>query len=403
MEEFNAKFLQDARALSEELIKWRRDLHRHPELSFDLTYTKAYVKERLAEMGCEPVDCGKSGVVVVLGKGGGKTVLIRGDMDALPVQEEADVPYRSEHDGKMHACGHDMHTAMLLGAAKLLKQYEDRLEGQVKLMFQPAEETLGGARDMIANGVLENPKVDAALMLHVVTGTPIPKGALMIPEGGTGSASNDRFIIRVKGKGGHGAMPQLSIDPITAAAHIHLNLQEIHARELTPGEFLVITPGIFQAGTASNIIADTALIEGTIRASAEETSSFAMKRLREIAENTAKVFRAEAEVEFVDHCPAMIADGGLSKAARDYLTELLGQAVLPPLTGNVNKVGGGSEDFAFVSERVPTISLLLGAGCSSDGCTYPQHHPKALFDDTVLSQGTAAYAYFALRWLKDNR
>ena len=122
MEEFNAKFLQDARALSEELIKWRRDLHRHPELSFDLTYTKAYVKERLAEMGCEPVDCGKSGVVVVLGKGGGKTVLIRGDMDALPVQEEADVPYRSEHDGKMHACGHDMHTAMLLGAAKLLKQ-----------------------------------------------------------------------------------------------------------------------------------------------------------------------------------------------------------------------------------------------------------------------------------------
>lgn len=403
MEEFNAKFLQDARALSEELIKWRRDLHRHPELSFDLTYTKAYVKERLAEMGCEPVDCGKSGVVVVLGKGGGKTVLIRGDMDALPVQEEADVPYRSEHDGKMHACGHDMHTAMLLGAAKLLKQYEDRLEGQVKLMFQPAEETLGGARDMIANGVLENPKVDAALMLHVVTGTPIPKGALMIPEGGTGSASNDRFIIRVKGKGGHGAMPQLSIDPITAAAHIHLNLQEIHARELTPGEFLVITPGIFQAGTASNIIADTALIEGTIRASAEETSSFAMKRLREIAENTAKAFRAEAEVEFVDHCPAMIADGGLSKAARDYLTELLGQAVLPPLTGNVNKVGGGSEDFAFVSERVPTISLLLGAGCSSDGCTYPQHHPKALFDDTVLSQGTAAYAYFALRWLKDNR
>lgn len=402
MEEFNAKFLQDARALGEELASWRRDLHRHPELSFDLTYTKAFVKERLTEMGCEPVDCGRSGVVVVLGKGGGKTVLIRGDMDALPIQEQADVPYRSEHDGKMHACGHDMHTAMLLGAAKLLKRYEDRLEGQVKLMFQPAEETLGGAKDMVANGVLENPKVDAAMMIHVVTGTPVPKGALMIPEGGTGSASNDHFIIRVKGKGGHGAMPQLSVDPITAAAHIHIALQEIHARELTPSEFLVITPGIFHAGTASNIIPDTALLEGTIRASADETSAFAMKRLKEIAENTAKVFRAEAEVEFVDHCPAMIADGELSKAARSYLTELLGQAVLPPLTGNASKIGGGSEDFAFVSEKVPTIGLILGAGCSNDGYTYPQHHPKAVFDDSVLTQGTAAYAYFALRWLKDN-
>lgn len=403
MEEFNMKFLRDAHGLQEELVAWRRDLHRHPELGFELAYTKAYVKERLTEMGCEPVDCGRSGVVVLLGKGGGKTVLIRGDMDALPIQEQADVPYCSEHGGRMHACGHDMHTAMLLGAARLLKQYEDQLEGQVKLMFQPAEEIFSGAKDMVACGVLENPKVDAAMMIHVVTGTPVPKGTLMIPQGGTGSASNDHFIIQVKGKGGHGAMPHLSVDPVTAAAHIHLNLQEIHARELTPSEFLVITTGILHAGAASNIIPDTAVIEGTIRASAEETAAFAMKRLKEIAESTAKVFRAEAEVAFTDHCPAMLADEDLSTAARTYLTELLGQAVLPPLAGNASRIGGGSEDFAFVSEKVPTISLVLGVGCSDDGYTYPQHHPKAVFDDSVLSQGTAAYAYFAYRWLRDHR
>lgn len=402
METFNAKFLQDAQALGEELSTWRRDLHRHPELGFELTYTKAYVKDRLTEMGYEPIDCGKSGVVALAGKRGGKTILIRGDMDALPIEEQADVPYRSEHEGKMHACGHDMHTAMMLGAAKLLKQYEDQLEGQVKLMFQPAEETLGGAKDMIEAGVLENPKVDAALMIHVMTDTPVPTGALFIPEGGTGTVSNDRFRITVKGKGGHGAMPQLSIDPITAAAHIHINLQEIHARELVPGEFLVITPGIFQAGIAANIIADTAMLEGTIRTKAAETAAFAKKRITEIAQGTAQTFRAEAEVEFSEHCPAMIADNALAVAARSYLTELLGQSVFPPHTSSTNKIGSASEDFAFVSERVPTIGCFLSVGCISDGYVYPQHHPKAVFDDSVLSQGTAAYAYFAYRWLKDN-
>lgn len=393
---------QEAQALQEQLVAWRRRLHQVPETGLVLPETAGLVKGWLTEMGLSWREYpGHSGLTVRFGNGKGRTVALRADMDGLAIQEETQLPFASSN-GNMHACGHDAHTAMLLGAAKLLKRYEDRLEGQVKLMFQPAEETLGGAKDMVANGVLENPKVDAAMMIHVVTGTPVPKGALMIPEGGTGSASNDHFIIRVKGKGGHGAMPQLSVDPITAAAHIHIALQEIHARELTPSEFLVITPGIFHAGTASNIIPDTALLEGTIRASADETSAFAMKRLKEIAENTAKVFRAEAEVEFVDHCPAMIADGELSKAARSYLTELLGQAVLPPLTGNASKIGGGSEDFAFVSEKVPTIGLILGAGCSNDGYTYPQHHPKAVFDDSVLTQGTAAYAYFALRWLKDN-
>ena len=154
MEAMNLQLLQSAQAIQDELAAWRRELHRHPELGFDLTFTKAFVKERLVEMGCEPQDCGKAGVVVLLGKPGGKTILLRGDMDALPIQEQADVPYKSEIPGQMHACGHDMHATMMLGAAKLLKQYEDKLEGQVKLMFQPAEEPLAGAQDMVENGVL---------------------------------------------------------------------------------------------------------------------------------------------------------------------------------------------------------------------------------------------------------
>ena len=401
MEAMNLQLLQSAQAIQDELAAWRRELHRHPELGFDLAFTKAFVKERLVEMGCEPQDCGKAGVVVLLGKSGGKTILLRGDMDALPIQEQADVPYKSEIPGQMHACGHDMHATMMLGAAKLLKQYEDKLEGQVKLMFQPAEEPLAGAQDMVENGVLENPHVDAAMMIHVMTGLPIPNGCLMIPEGGTGSSSSDHFRITVKGKGGHGAMPNLSIDPITAMAHIHLALQSIHAREMIPGEYLVITPGIFHAGNACNVIPDTAVMEGTIRAADMSMADFAKKRITEIAQDTAKALRTEAEVEFMDSCPPLIADHALSTAARAYLTELLDKGVLPPMNGP--RMGGGSEDFAFVGIHVPTIGMFLSVGDSNQGYTYPQHHPRAVFDDTVLYRGSAAYAYFALRWLQDNK
>lgn len=400
MAEMKQQFLEEAQALEAEMTAWRRELHQHPELGFDLTFTREFVKSHLEMMGCEPVPCGE-GFTVLFGKPGGKTILLRGDMDALPVEEEADVPYKSLCPGKMHACGHDMHTAMLLGAAKILKDNENLLEGQVKLMFQPAEEIMSGSRNMIDHGVLENPHVDGALMIHVTTGVPIPKGTLMIPEGGTGSASSDHFRITVKGKGGHGAMPNLSVDPITALAHIHLALQEIHAREITPGDFLVITPGIFQAGNASNVIPDTAMMEGTIRTGAVEMADFAKKRIKEIAEGTAKVFRAEAQVEFLASCPPMIADDEMSVSARRYLTDLLGQAVLPPMGGS--KIGGGSEDFAFVSVKVPTVGLFLGAGNANEGFLYPQHHPKARFDDSVLYIGAASYAYFAYRWLAEHR
>lgn len=393
------RILEETGRLQEELVQWRRTLHRHPEVGFELEFTKSFVRDKLIEMGCEPTDCGKCGLVVLLGKPGKRTILLRADMDALPVAESAEIDYTSERDGYMHGCGHDMHTAMLLGAAKVLKANEAELDGQVKLMFQPAEEIFAGSRDMIEAGVLENPHVDAAMTLHVTTGVPLPTGCLRIPDGGTGTSSSDEFHITVYGKGGHGAMPHRSVDPINVMSHICIALQEIHAREVPAGEFLVITPGIFRAGEASNIIADRAEMYGTIRTGDRKMVEFAKQRIAEISESVARSFRATAEVSFAKSCPPMIADEDMAAAARTYMTELLGQAVVPPIKGTP-KVTGGSEDFAFVSCEVPTIGMFLGAGNSAEGAIYPQHHPKAVFDDSVLSRGAAIYAYMAVRWLE---
>ena len=217
--------LSQAQKLQPFLQECRRDIHAHPEVGFDLKRTKEKVRKELINLGYDPQDCGKCGLVALAkGKKPGKTILIRADMDALPIKEEADVEYASQTEGKMHGCGHDMHTAMLLGAAALLKKYEDELEGCVKLMFQPAEEIFQGSDDMIQSGVLENPHVDAAYMIHVVAGMAVPSGCLMVPPGGTGMAGCQQYRIVVKGKGGHGARPEIAIDPITAAAHIHIAL-----------------------------------------------------------------------------------------------------------------------------------------------------------------------------------
>ena len=400
------KVLQAALAIQPEIQANRRELHRHPELGMDLVYTKAFVKTKLEEMGYVPQECGKSGLVVLAGgKKPGKCFLIRGDMDALPVEEQANVEFRSQNPGKMHACGHDTHTAMMLGAAKLLKGMEDEIEGTVKLMFQPGEETLEGAQDMLAAGVLENPKVDAGLMIHSMTGMPFPKGMVAILDGGRGMASCDQYKITVKGKGGHGAMPHLTIDPIPTAAHIHVALAEIHSRELTSGTFGVITTGKFQAGVASNVIADTAVMEGTIRTGDEATEAMLMQRVKEIAESVGKAYRCEVDVEFVGHCPPNISDTEVSASAVKYMTELLGQAAVPASVamGDSNKISGGSEDFAFISTKVPSVSMMLAVGNPENGYCYPQHHPKARFDDSKLFEGAAAYAYVAARWLEEHQ
>ncbi|MDD6188361.1 MAG: amidohydrolase, partial [Clostridiales bacterium] len=226
------KLLQEAEQIRDRIVGERRILHQNAETGFDLSNTLSFVKKELTDMGIQPVDCGKAGVTALVGgKKQGKVFLLRADMDALPVREEADVPFASQN-GKMHACGHDLHTAMLLGAARLLKVHEDEIEGTVKLMFQPAEELLEGAKDMVEAGVLENPHVDAALMIHVMAGMPFEPGTVIVSGPGVSAPAADYFEIRVKGKGCHGSMPHMGIDPLTAAAHMIIALQEIHAREL---------------------------------------------------------------------------------------------------------------------------------------------------------------------------
>ena len=305
------KLLESAKELETQLRTWRRTLHRHPEVGFDLPETKALVKKALTEMGYTPQDCGKCGVLALAGgKRPGKTILLRGDMDALPLQEESGEEFASEVPGKMHGCGHDMHTAMMLGAAKLLKAHEDEIEGTIKLEFQPAEEIFQGSLDMLKNGLLENPKVDAAVMFHVLAGMPLPVGTVLVPGGGITMASCEQYHITVHGKGGHGSMPNACIDPITAAAHIHIALQEINARELSQNDFGVLTTGRFAAGAASNVIPDTAEMWGTIRTTDPDnkTGAFIRQRMTEISEGVAKAFRCTAEVEFSDYCPCMMVD-----------------------------------------------------------------------------------------------
>ena len=397
--------LKEAKKLQDELVAIRRDLHRCPEIGFDLPYTKAFVIKKLKEMGYNPKELGKAGVVAIAGgKKAGKTILLRADMDALPLAEEADVEYRSQNEGKMHGCGHDMHTAMLLGAAKLLKDHEDEIQGTVKLEFQPAEEIFQGSPDMIKAGLLENPRVDAAVMIHVTAGMPLASGTLMVSGGGISSTSCEQYHITVKGKGGHGSTPHEAIDPITAAAHIHIALQEINSRELEGNQFGVFTTGRFEAGKASNVIPDTAEMWGTIRTTDPENKvgQLIKTRMKQICEGIAKAFRCEAAVEFYDYCPCMVIDPQLSADTLKFMQELLGKGAMDLSVISGGKAGGGSEDFAFVSHRVPTVGMFLTAGSSKNGYIFAQHHPKVRFDDSVLYYGSAAYTFTALSWLSEH-
>lgn len=402
--------LQEAAAYQEQLVQTRRYLHSHPETGFDLKNTTEYVRKELIAMGYEPVMCGKSGIIALAGKKkSGKVFLIRGDMDALPIKEESDVPF-SSNNGKMHACGHDMHTTMMLGAARLLKSHEYEIEGTVKLMFQPAEEIFEGSDDMINAGVLNSPDVDAAMMIHVMAGLPIPAGTVISCDGGVSAPAADYFYIDIQGKGCHGSMPNNGVDPITIAAHIITGLSEINSRELGLSDDAVITIGTINAGNAANVIPDTAHMSGTIRTYDEETRSYIKQRVSDIASNIASAYRGSASVTYGSGCPCLLNNPDLATCSAKYLNELLGPSrTFTAAQLNAMSGGGkaskstGSEDFAYVSQKVPSIMFALAAGTPQDGYCYPQHHPKVKFDEAILSEGSAVYAYTAMRWLEEHK
>ena len=401
--------MKAAKQYEEQMIADRRKLHSCPGIGFDLDDTVAYVKAELTAMGYEPQECGKAGVVALAGgKKPGKVFLLRADMDALPMAEESGEEFASDN-GYMHACGHDLHTTMLLGAARILKEYEEEIEGTVKLMFQPAEEIFEGAHDMIMAGVLENPKVDAAMMMHVTAGMPFPAGTPLIMSPGVSASACDFFEIKIQGKGCHGSTPEQGVDPITVAAHMVLALQEINAREISMYDTAALTLGTLQAGTVNNIIPDTALLKGSLRTVDEELRANVKTRIHDIATGIAKVYRAEAEVIFGSGCPSLLNDKDLSDSVAKYAKELFTPrgafttAELAAMSGGGAKGAGGSEDFAFVTRKIPGLMLAIAAGQPQAGYTFPGHHPKVRFDETTLVKGAGLFAYAAMRWLEEHK
>ena len=389
-------YYERALELKDETIANRRHIHKNAETGLDLPKTKAYVMEKLTEYGLEPKDCGY-GVTATLGKGG-KVLLLRADMDALPMPEESGEEFACPTGKEAHTCGHDFHAAMLLTAAKMLKEKEDTLEGTIKFMFQPAEETFEGSKNMIENGILENPPVDAALAYHVSPGK-MPIGLFMYNEKDTMMYSVDGFKITIHGKGSHGAYPHVGVDPINIGVHIHLALQELIARESDPTHSCVLTIGQFAGGTAANIIPETAVLQGTIRTNKPEARELLVRRMKEVAEKTAAVYNGTVDIEMISEVPPLICNPKLTDEVVGYMQEL----GIPGLTPYPGISASASEDFAVIAEKVPSTFMYLSAGYLDERGQYPAHHPKAQFNEDVCPIGAACLAHCASQWLKNNK
>lgn len=389
-------YYERALELKDETIANRRHIHKNAETGLDLPKTKAYVMEELTEYGLEPKDCGY-GVTATLGKGG-KVLLLRADMDALPMPEESGEEFACPTGKEAHTCGHDFHAAMLLTAAKMLKEKEDTLEGTIKFMFQPAEETFEGSKNMIENGILENPPVAAALAYHVSPGK-MPIGLFMYNDKDTMMYSVDGFKITIHGKGSHGAYPHVGIDPINIGVHIHLALQELIARESDPTHSCVLTIGQFAGGTAANIIPETAVLQGTIRTNKPEARELLVRRMKEVAERTAAVYNGTVDIEMISEVPPLICNPKLTDEVVGYMQEL----GIPGLTPYPGISASASEDFAVIAEKVPSTFMYLSAGYLDERGQYPAHHPKAQFNEDVCPIGAACLAHCASQWLKNNK
>ncbi|MDT7515838.1 M20 aminoacylase family protein [Rhodoferax mekongensis] len=373
----------------------RRDLHQHPEIGFQEFRTSDIVAQRLRDWGYEvTLGLGGTGVVGQLRKGSGTRRLgLRADMDALPIQEATGLPHASCHEGLMHACGHDGHTAMLLAAAEYLAS-KGNFQGTLNLIFQPAEESLGGARKMMEDGLFERFPCDAVFAMHNMPG--FPQGQLLLREGAT-MASSENILVHIEGKGSHGAMPHLGADPVVAGASIVMALQTIVSRNVPPLQTAVVTVGAFQSGVANNVIPQTATLKLSVRALDRGVRLLLRERIVDLVEAQAKSFGVTARVEFLPGYPVLVNTAAETALAREVAIDLVGPANVVQQTEPLT----GSEDFAYMLEKVPGSYLFIGNGDASTGghgaCMV--HNPNYDFEDRNIPIGAAYWVHLAERFL----
>lgn len=389
----------EIRALQPQLVEWRRQLHQKPELGFQERLTAQLVSRKLQAWGIDhETGIAETGIVAIIQgnqPGGEKVLAIRADMDALPIQELNDVSYKSQHDGVMHACGHDGHTAIALGTAYYLHKHRHNLSGTVKIIFQPAEEGPGGAKPMIKQGVLKNPDVDAIIGLHLWNNLPlgtvgVRPGALM--------ASVECFNCTILGQGGHGAMPHQTIDSIVVAAQVVNALQTIVARNVNPIDSAVVTVGELHAGTKLNVIADTARMSGTIRYFNPDLAGFFHQRVESIIAGVCQSHGAKYDLEYWSLYPPVINDAHMAELVRSVAAAV----VETPLGIVPTCQTMGGEDMSFFLQEVPGCYFFLGAANPQKNLDYPHHHPRFDFDETALAMGVEIFVRCVEKFLSND-
>lgn len=389
------KIYERAQELFSEMQENRRHMHMYPEVGLELPKTKKFIKSKLEELGLSNIkEYGSSGLSAIIeGNGEGKTLLLRADMDALPMEEDNDLEYKSKNEGRFHGCGHDIHSSMLLGAAKIIMENKDKFPGRVKLMFQPAEEIFEGAKMMIKEGILENPNVDAAMALH--TGLNEGVGSVEYNFGHM-TTSCDNFKINIAGKGGHGAYPHTTIDPINAAINIYQNFSQLISRENPPIDTTTLTFGQLSSGSSSNVIPETAVMQGTMRTYNPEVREKLKNRMLEIIEGIGKTTGCKIELDFFSGVPSMYSNPELTQSIVDILNRDFPQLKTIPDSKIM-----ASEDMAEVSLEVPTVYMMLN--CNVEGNNLSHHNPGVLFDEKAMIYGATLFATSAIGWLKENK
>lgn len=390
------EFLKMAKEVEDLIVDFRRDLHENPELGFELYRTQEQIKKFLDEEGIEYKETAKTGICAIIRGNGEKTIAVRGEMDALPIKEKGSCSYKSKIEGKMHACGHDAHTAMVIGTIKVLNSIKDKLKGNVKFFFEPAEETTGGAQVMIEEGVMENPRVDAIVGLHVEEW--LPCGKIGLKRGVVNAASNP-FKIKIIGSGGHGAAPHSTIDPVVIAANVICGLQSIVSRELPPTDAGVITVGSIHGGTAQNIIPGEVELQGIIRTVRTEHREYVKKRLVEVTEGIVTSMRGKCEILIEESYPCLYNDDTMLNLLQSSAEEIIGKDNIV----NLDNPSMGVESFAYFAMEKPSVFYKLGCGNEGKGITKAAHSNLFDIDEECLILGTAIHCNAVWHFLNDEK